>query len=74
VDCQTYVETVLAMANAKSVAEAKNILDDIRYKGEPSFENRNHFNRSAVVPGQHREGLTSPTRCRSSTAARPPRR
>ena len=50
VDCQTYVETVLAMANARSVQEAKNILDDIRYKGEPSFENRNHFTEAQWLP------------------------
>ncbi len=31
VDCQTYVETVLAMANATTLAEAKALLDDIRY-------------------------------------------
>ena len=56
VDCQTYVETVLAMANAKSVAEAKNILDDIRYKGEPSFENRNHFTEAQWLPTNIEKG------------------
>jgi hypothetical protein len=50
VDCQTYVETVLAMANAKSVEEAKHILDDIRYNGAPSFENRNHFTEAQWLP------------------------
>lgn len=50
VDCQTYVETVLAMANARSVAEAKTVLDDIRYQGEPSFENRNHFTEAQWLP------------------------
>ncbi|GAC1605193.1 MAG: hypothetical protein NVS4B10_18570 [Myxococcales bacterium] len=44
VDCQTFVETVLAMANARDVREAKLILDDIRYSKQPiSFANRNHF-------------------------------
>jgi len=50
VDCQTYVETVLAMANARSLDEAKHILDDIRYNGEPSFENRNHFTEAQWLP------------------------
>src|ERR1700753_2441429 len=40
---QTYVETVLALANSRSTAEARSVLDDIRYSGEPSFSNRNHF-------------------------------
>src|SRR6266852_9748252 len=44
VDCQTYVETVLAMANARSLAEAQALLDDIRYRSPPlSFATRNHF-------------------------------
>ena len=56
VDCQTYVETVLAMANAKGLAEAKHILDDIRYKGEPSFENRNHFTEAQWLPANLEKG------------------
>src|SRR6266446_1484354 len=35
VDCQTFVETVLAMANAKSLDRARAVLDDIRYAGDP---------------------------------------
>ena len=45
VDCQTFVETVLAMANAKSLDRARAVLDDIRYAGDPpkvSFSTRNH--------------------------------
>ena len=56
VDCQTYVETVLAMANARSVEEAKRILDDIRYNGEPSFENRNHFTEAQWLPVNAQKG------------------
>ena len=56
VDCQTYVETVLALANARSTAEAKNILDDIRYKGDPSFENRNHFTEAQWLPANLEKG------------------
>jgi hypothetical protein len=50
VDCQTYVETVLAMANARGLDEARHILDDIRYNGAPSFENRNHFTEAQWLP------------------------
>ncbi|TMA33905.1 MAG: DUF1460 domain-containing protein [Deltaproteobacteria bacterium] len=50
VDCQTFVETVLSMANARSLDEAKHILDDVRYNGEPSFENRNHFTEAQWLP------------------------
>jgi hypothetical protein len=56
VDCQTYVETVLAMANAKSLAQAKNVLDDIRYKGPPSFDNRNHFTEAQWLPANIEKG------------------
>lgn len=56
VDCQTYVETVLALANAHNTAEARNILDDIRYSGEPSFSNRNHFTEAQWLPANFRKG------------------
>jgi len=51
VDCQTYVETVLAMANAKDLDQAKAILTDIRYTdGRPSFQSRNHFTEAQWLP------------------------
>jgi hypothetical protein len=51
VDCQTFVETVLAMANAHSLEQAKSILDDIRYaKPPPSFDHRNHFTEAQWLP------------------------
>ncbi len=51
VDCQTYVETVLAMANARSLSQAKAVLTDIRYAdGRPSFETRNHFTEAQWLP------------------------
>jgi hypothetical protein len=62
VDCQTYVETVLALANARNVGEAHNILDDIRYSGEPSFSNRNHFTEAQWLPANLKKGyLTEET-------------
>jgi hypothetical protein len=57
VDCQTFVETVLAMANAHNLKEAKSILDDIRYaKPPPSFENRNHFTEAQWLPANTEKG------------------
>lgn len=56
VDCQTYVETIMAMANARSLGEAKSILDDIRYKGSPSFSNRNHFTEAQWLPSNTEKG------------------
>jgi hypothetical protein len=59
VDCQTFVETVLAMANAKSLARARAILDDIRYSGDPpqvSFATRNHFTEAQWLPSNAEKG------------------
>jgi len=57
VDCQTYVETVLAMANASSLDQAKAILTDIRYAdGKPSFQTRNHFTEAQWLPANSRKG------------------
>src|SRR3954464_10289560 len=57
VDCQTYVETVLAMANARSLDQARAILDDIRYAdGQPSFETRNHFTEAQWLPVNGEKG------------------
>src|SRR5260370_2528271 len=56
VDCQTYVETVLAMANASSLEQAKAILTDIRYAdGKPSFQTRNHFTEAQWLPANSRK-------------------
>ena len=57
VDCQTYVETVLAMANARNLDQARAILDDIRYAdGQPSFETRNHFTEAQWLPVNSEKG------------------
>ena len=56
VDCQTYVETVLAMANARNLSEAKIVLDDIRYDGPPGFETRNHFTEAQWLPANAKKG------------------
>ncbi len=60
VDCQTYVETVLAMANAKDLAQAKTLLDDIRYRAPPiSFSSRNHFTEAQWLPANEAKGYLS---------------
>jgi hypothetical protein len=59
VDCQTFVETVLAMANAKSLDRARAILDDIRYAGDPpkiGFATRNHFTEAQWLPSNVQKG------------------
>jgi hypothetical protein len=56
VDCQTFIETVLAMSNARNLKEAKRVLDDIRYEGDPSFETRNHFTESQWLPANTKKG------------------
>jgi hypothetical protein len=44
-DCQTYVETVLALAKANNAREFKKLINQIRYQdpGTISFVTRNHF-------------------------------
>ena len=59
VDCQTYVETVLALANAKSLPAARAILDDIRYAQTPAkvgFATRNHFTEAQWLPSLLEKG------------------
>ena len=57
VDCQTYVETVLALANARSLPEAKALLDDLRYRAPPlTFSSRNHFTEAQWVPANEAKG------------------
>jgi Protein of unknown function (DUF1460) len=57
VDCQTFVETVLALANARDLAEAKILLDDIRYaKAPPSFSTRSHFTEAQWLPANIGKG------------------
>ncbi len=57
VDCQTFVETVLAMSNAGTLSQARSILDDIRYAdGKPSFQTRNHFTEAQWLPANTRKG------------------
>lgn len=56
VDCQTFVETVLALSNASSVEQARHVLDDIRYSSSVSFANRNHFTEAQWLPSNIEKG------------------
>lgn len=42
-DCQTYVETVLAISMSKDYESSINLLQNIRYFKKPSYFTRNHF-------------------------------
>ncbi len=42
-DCTTFVETVLAFALSNNIDDFFGQMNEIRYKGEVSFLNRNHF-------------------------------
>ncbi len=55
-DCVTLVETALALGSARSVAEARLLLDDIRYDGPPDFRHRNHYVEAQWLPANARKG------------------
>jgi hypothetical protein len=49
-DCVTLVETAIALGNARTTAEARLLLDDVRYRGPPSFAARNHYLEAQWLP------------------------
>ncbi|MCG3173649.1 MAG: hypothetical protein GMKNLPBB_01848 [Myxococcota bacterium] len=56
-DCLAFVETVLALANASSLAGARQLLNDIRYSnGKPEFASRNHFMEAQWIPANIKKG------------------
>lgn len=55
-DCQTYIETVIALALSRNCEELLLTLDDIRYDGDVSYSNRNHFFEAQWVPTNFRKG------------------
>lgn len=56
VDCQTFVETVIALANAERFEEVEAVLDDVRYDGPPEYARRNHFFEAQWLPLNQRKG------------------
>lgn len=55
-DCVTLVETAIALGNARSVAEARALLDDLRYDGPPDFQHRNHYLEAQWLVANVRKG------------------
>jgi hypothetical protein len=57
-DCQTYVETVLALARASNVTQFRKELIRIRYRnGEVDFPKRNHYLTLQWIPANTANGL-----------------
>jgi hypothetical protein len=57
-DCLTYVETVLAMARARSLADVFDDLAQLRYAGRaPRFEHRLHFVSDEWLPAAVQGGI-----------------
>lgn len=58
VDCLTFVETSLALAEARSLDEVLPILDDIRYaeNSAPDFQRRLHLMEAQWIPALIRKG------------------
>lgn len=56
-DCETYVDTVMALALAKNIPDFRNKINQIRYKlGHVSFIERNHFPSADWIPNNKRNG------------------
>lgn len=56
-DCETYVDTVMALAVAKNLLDFRNKINQIRYKnGNVSFTQRNHFPSADWIPNNKRNG------------------
>lgn len=56
-DCETYVDTVIALALAKNLLDFKNKMNRIRYKqAEVNFIQRNHFPSADWVPNNIKNG------------------
>ena len=57
-DCTTFVETAIALAHARSLAEAHQLLDAIRYQsGTVGFLTRRHFPEAEWIPELIKLGL-----------------
>ncbi|MHB1843499.1 MAG: N-acetylmuramoyl-L-alanine amidase-like domain-containing protein [Deltaproteobacteria bacterium] len=56
VDCQTFVEESLALAEASGPGDLLRVLDDVRYLGPPAYAERDHFMMSQWVPRNEAKG------------------
>lgn len=58
VDCVTFVEETLALAESPTLADAKQLLQKIRYRGDTiAFAQRNHFMESDWIPSNEAKGF-----------------
>ncbi len=57
VDCQTYVETVLALARARSWDALLSTMDDIRYAAGAQYAQRNHFFEAQWAASNEKKGF-----------------
>jgi hypothetical protein len=55
-DCQTFVETAMALGQAEDETELRAALDDLRYRSAPDYAERNHFMMSQWVPHNVEKG------------------
>lgn len=56
-DCETYVDTVMALALARSLPDFRKKINQIRYKqGNVGFTQRNHFPSADWIPNNKRNG------------------
>ena len=57
-DCETYVDTVMALALAENLSDFRNKINQIRYnQGNVSFTRRNHFPSADWIPNNRRNGF-----------------
>ena len=56
VDCQTLLETVIAIARAPRFEDVQEVLDDLRYDGAPEYVRRHHFFEAQWLPANERKG------------------
>ncbi len=57
-DCETYVDTVMALALARNLADFRSKINQIRYKqANVSFTQRNHFPSADWIPNNKKNGF-----------------
>jgi len=58
-DCQTFVETAVALGSSRTLGEAERALDDVRYQGAPALAARHHEVLSQWIPANLARGWIS---------------
>src|SRR5262249_57950217 len=57
VDCQTFVEETIALSLAGRAAEVESLLTELRYRREPTYEDRNHLMEAQWLPHNLEKGF-----------------